>query len=51
MLYVDYTFELLENGTLILDSEVDKIPNAKEGDEYILTKSESGRWVFKRKDP
>ena len=49
MLYVDHTFEILENGALILDEDVKQIPSAKDGDEYILKKSESGRWVFQRK--
>ena len=49
MLYVDYMFEILENGTLILDKDIEQIPGAEDGDEYILKKSEGGRWVFVRK--
>lgn len=51
MLYVDYTLDILDNGTIILDKDIKEIPQAKDGDEYVLKLSESGRWVFTRKDP
>lgn len=49
MLYVDYLFEILENGTVIFDKKIEEITGAKDGDEYILRQSETGRWVFQRK--
>lgn len=49
MLFVDYVFDVLPNGTIIMDKELtaDKL-NAKNGDRYILSTTWDGRVVFQK---
>jgi hypothetical protein len=50
MIYADYVFEILKDGTLILDKEIKEITGAKDGDQYILRYSELVKaWAFVRK--
>ena len=52
MLYVDYVFDMSEDGTVIFDKEIKKIPGAESGDEYVLIYNETyEKWAFVRKDP
>lgn len=49
MLFVDYTFDLLENGTIIMDPELtaEKL-HLKNGDKYIVNVTFDGRIVFQK---
>ena len=49
MLFVDYTFDLLENGTIIMDKELtaNKL-NLKNGDKYVANVTFDGRIVFQK---
>ena len=49
MLFVDYTFDLLENGTIIRDPELtaEKM-NLKNGDRYVVNTTFDGRIVFQK---
>ena len=49
MLFVDYVFDLLENGTIIMDKELkaDKL-GIKNGDKYIVNVTWDGRIVFQK---
>lgn len=49
MLFVDYTFDLLENGTIIMDKELtaDKM-KLKDGDKYVVNTTFDGRIVFQK---
>ena len=49
MLFVDYTFDLLENGTIIMDKELtpQKL-GVKEGDKYIVSVTFDQRIVFQK---
>jgi formylmethanofuran dehydrogenase subunit D len=47
MLFVDYTFDLLENGTIIMDKELEaKTLNVKNGDKFVVNITFDGRVVF-----
>lgn len=49
MLFVDYVFDVLENGTIIMDKELDaKKLNLKNGDKYIANVTFDGRIVFQK---
>ncbi len=49
MLFVDYVFDVLENGTIIMDKELDanKI-GVKNGDKYVVNVTFDGRIVFQK---
>jgi hypothetical protein len=49
MLFVDYTFDVLENGTIIMDPELkaDKL-HIKNGDKYVVNVTFDGRIVFQK---
>jgi len=49
MLFVDYVFDLLENGTIMMDKELtaDKL-NLKDGDRYVANVTFDGRIVFQK---
>ena len=50
MLFADYTFDVLPNGTIIFDRELTTSDlNIKEGDVYEVQISGSGRVVFSKK--
>lgn len=50
MLFVDYVFDVFEDGTIIMDKELDaKKLYLKNGDEYIANVTFDGRIVFKKK--
>ena len=49
MLFVDYNFDVIENGTIIMDKELtaDKL-NLKDGDRYVANVTFDGRIVFQK---
>lgn len=49
MLFVDYVFDLLENGTIIMDKELkaEKL-GIKNGDRYVANVTWDGRIVFQK---
>jgi hypothetical protein len=49
MLFVDYVFDVLENGTIIMDKELtaDKL-HLKNGDKYVANVTFDGRIVFEK---
>ena len=49
MLFVDYVFDVLENGTIIMDKELsaEKL-NLKNGDRYVVNVTFDGRVVFQK---
>ena len=49
MLFVDYVFDVLENGTIIMDKEVtaEKL-GVKNGDQYTVNITWDGRIVFQK---
>ena len=49
MLFVDYVFDVLENGTIIMDKELsaEKL-NLKNGDRYVVNVTFDGRIVFQK---
>jgi hypothetical protein len=49
MLFVDYVFDVLENGTIIMDKELtaDKLC-LKNGDKYVANVTFDGRIVFQK---
>ena len=49
MLFVDYVFDVLENGTIMMDKELtaDKL-HLKDGDRYIANVTFDGRIVFQK---
>jgi formylmethanofuran dehydrogenase subunit D len=52
MLFVDYVFDVLENGTIIMDKELDaKKLNIKDGDKYVVNVTFDGRIVFQKIKP
>lgn len=53
MLFVDYVFDVLENGTIIMDKELDaKKLGVKNGDKYVVNVTFDGRIVFEKvRDP
>ena len=49
MLFVDYVFDVLENGTIIMDKELDaKKLHMKNGDKYIANVTFDGRIVLQK---
>lgn len=49
MLFVDYVFDVLENGTIIMDKELDaKKLHVKDGDKYVVNVTFDGRIVFQK---
>ena len=49
MLFVDYVFDVLENGTIIMDRELDaKKLHLKNGDKYVANVTFDGRIVFQK---
>jgi formylmethanofuran dehydrogenase subunit D len=49
MLFVDYVFDVLENGTIIMDKELDaKKLGVKNGDKYVVNVTFDGRIVFQK---
>ena len=49
MLFVDYVFDVLENGTIIMDKELDaKKLHLKNGDKYVANVTFDGRVVFQK---
>lgn len=53
MLFVDYVFDVLENGTIIMDKELNaKTLGVKNGDKYVVNVTFDGRIVFEKvRDP
>jgi hypothetical protein len=49
MLFVDYVFDLLDNGTIVMDKELqaEKI-KVKNGDKYVANVTWDGRVVFQK---
>jgi hypothetical protein len=49
MLFVDYVFDVLENGTIIMDKELsaEKL-KLKDGDKYVVNVTFDGRVVFQK---
>lgn len=49
MLFVDYVFDLLDNGTIIMDKELsaEKL-KLKNGDKYVVNVTFDGRIVFQK---
>ena len=49
MLFVDYVFDVLENGTIIMDKDLtaEKL-HLKNGDKYIVNVTFDGRIVFQK---
>ena len=49
MLFVDYVFDVLDNGTIIMDRELTpKQLNLKNGDKYVASVTFDGRVVFQK---
>ena len=49
MLFVDYVFDVLENGTIIMDKELDaKKLFVKDGDKYVVNVTFDGRVIFQK---
>jgi len=49
MLFVDYVFDVLENGTIIMDKDLDaKKLDLKNGDKYVANVTFDGRIVFQK---
>ncbi len=49
MLFVDYVFDVLENGTIIMDKELDaKKLHLQNGDRYVANVTFDGRVVFQK---
>ena len=48
-MFVDYVFDVLDNGTIIMDKELtaDKL-NLKNGDKYVVNVTFDGRIVFQK---
>ena len=48
-MFVDYVFDVLENGTIIMDKELDaKKIHVKDGDKYVANVTFDGRVVFQK---
>lgn len=48
-MFVDYYFDVLDNGTIIMDRELTaKQLNVKNGDKYIVNVTFDGRVVFQK---
>jgi|OM-RGC.v1.035469549 hypothetical protein len=52
MLYCDYVFELLPDGSILLDKELplDHLKSLNLWDVFVLTETESGQLLLKRVD-
>ena len=49
MLFVDYVFDVLENGTIIMDKELEAQKlGIKNGDKYVVNVTFDGRIVFQK---
>ena len=49
MLFVDYVFDVLENGTIIMDKELDaKKLHLKDGDRYVANVTFDGRVILQK---
>ena len=49
MLFVDYNFDVLPNGTIIMDPELTKEKlDVKDGDNYVVNVTFDGRIVFQK---
>lgn len=49
MLFVDYVFDVLENGTIVMDKELTaKSLNVQNGDKYVVNVTFDGRVVFQK---
>ena len=49
MLFVDYVFDVLENGTIIMDKELDASKlHMKNGDKYVANVTFDGRIVLQK---
>ena len=49
VMYVDYVFDVLDNGTIIMDKELKASQlNINDGDEYIVNVTMDGRIVFQK---
>jgi hypothetical protein len=49
MLFLDYVFDVLENGTIMMDKELtaDKL-HLKDGDHYVANVTFDGRIIFQK---
>lgn len=51
MLFIDYTFELLPDGSIIMDPEIDLHRlEMEEGDRFIVCKTHNGRVMLRKVD-
>lgn len=49
MLFVDYVFDVLDNGTIVMDRELKaESIGVKNGDQYVVNITWDGRVVFQR---
>lgn len=49
MLFADYLFELLDNGTILMDEELTpESLNVKTGDRFVIRVTEQNRIVFQK---
>ena len=49
MLFVDYVFDVLENGTIIMDKELDASKlHMKNGDRYVANVTFDGRIILQK---
>ena len=49
MLFVDYVFDVLENGTIIMDRELDASKlHMKNGDKYVANVTFDGRIILQK---
>lgn len=48
-MFVDYAFDVLDNGTIVMDSELtaDKL-KLKNGDKYVVNVTFDGRIIFQK---
>lgn len=48
-MFVDYVFDVLENGTIVMDKELTaKQLNVKNGDKYVANVTFDGRIIFQK---
>ena len=51
MLFVDYVFDVLENGTIIMDKDLNaKKLGVNNGDIYVVNSTLDGRVIFQKVD-
>jgi len=49
MLFVDYTFDVLDNGTIVMDKELSaRSLGVKNGDHYVVNITLDGRIIFQK---